>query len=195
MNPLSRITGKAVDRALGFAAPAVPYVLRRDVPVPMPDGVVLLGDHYRPAGPDRPLPVVLIRSPYGRGGASILFAAPLRLVPGRPAGASVADGEAGGARTSRIRCQDRSPPAAHRRPLPGAGDERLLIARRAPPAYPQWTVHRAGGDRPLCPLSTPWPRAAHLQAVCTPCGDGPGPVLAGSLIGLGRRDAECGGWL
>ena len=77
MNPLSRAAGRAVDRALGLPAPAVPYVLRRDVPVAMPDGVVLLGDHYRPAGHDRPLPVVLIRSPYGRGGASILFAAPL----------------------------------------------------------------------------------------------------------------------
>ena len=77
MNPLSRAAGRAVDRALGLPAPAVPYAVRRDVPVAMPDGVVLLGDHYRPAGPDRPLPVVLIRSPYGRGGASILFAAPL----------------------------------------------------------------------------------------------------------------------
>ncbi len=77
MNPLSRIAGRAVDRALGLPATAAPYVVRRDVAVPMPDGVVLLGDHYRPAGHDRPLPVVLIRSPYGRGGASILFAAPL----------------------------------------------------------------------------------------------------------------------
>src|SRR6266516_1643375 len=77
MNPLSRIAGRAVDRALGLPATAAPYVVRRDVPVPMPDGVVLLGDHYRPAGQDRPLPVVLIRSPYGRGGASFLFAAPL----------------------------------------------------------------------------------------------------------------------
>jgi putative CocE/NonD family hydrolase len=77
MNPLSRAAGRAVDRALGLPATAVPYVVRRDVSVAMPDGVVLLGDHYRPAGPDRPLPVVLIRSPYGRGGASILFAAPL----------------------------------------------------------------------------------------------------------------------
>ena len=77
MNPLPRIAGRAADRALGLPTPAVPYVVRRDVPVPMPDGVVLLGDHYRPAGHDRPLPVVLIRSPYGRGGASFLFAAPL----------------------------------------------------------------------------------------------------------------------
>jgi len=44
----------------------------------MPDGVVLLGDHYRPAGDDRPLPVVLIRSPYGRAGLpGMVFAAPL----------------------------------------------------------------------------------------------------------------------
>jgi uncharacterized protein len=77
MNPLSRIAGRAVDRALGLPATAAPYVVRRDVPVAMPDGVVLLGDHYRPAGHDRPLPVVLTRSPYGRGGAAILFAAPL----------------------------------------------------------------------------------------------------------------------
>jgi putative CocE/NonD family hydrolase len=77
MNPLSRIAGQAADRALGLPATAAPYVVRRDVPVPMPDGVALLGDHYRPAGHDRPLPVVLLRTPYGRGGAAFLFAAPL----------------------------------------------------------------------------------------------------------------------
>jgi hypothetical protein len=77
MNPLSRIAGRAIDRALGLPATAAPYVVRRDVPVAMPDGVVLLGDHYRPAGPDRPLPVVLTRTPYGRAGAAFLFAAPL----------------------------------------------------------------------------------------------------------------------
>jgi predicted acyl esterase len=74
MNPLSRVAGRAVDRALGLPPTAAPYVVRRDVPVTMPDGVVLLGDHYRPAGHDRPLPVVVIRSPYDRGGASFLFA-------------------------------------------------------------------------------------------------------------------------
>jgi uncharacterized protein len=78
MNPLLYLAGRAVDRALGLPAGTVPYVVRRDVAVPMPDGVVLLGDHYRPAGDDRPLPVVLIRSPYGRAGLSgIVFAAPL----------------------------------------------------------------------------------------------------------------------
>jgi uncharacterized protein len=78
MNRLSRVTGRVVDRAMGLPAEAEPYVVQPDVAVPMPDGVVLLGDHYRPAGPERPRPVVLIRSPYGRRGmATLLFAAPL----------------------------------------------------------------------------------------------------------------------
>jgi putative CocE/NonD family hydrolase len=78
MNPLSRIAGMAVDRALGLPAATASYEVRPDVGVPMPDGVVLLGDHYRPAGTDQPLPAVLIRSPYGRAGlAGHVFAAPL----------------------------------------------------------------------------------------------------------------------
>lgn len=78
MNPLSRIADMAVDHALGLPSGAAPYVVRSNVAVPMPDGVVLLGDHYRPGGHDRPLPVVLIRSPYGRAGlAGYMFAAPL----------------------------------------------------------------------------------------------------------------------
>lgn len=78
MNPLSRIAGRMVDRAIGLPSTAQPYLVRANVAVPMPDGVALLGDHYRPAGQDRPLPVVLIRSPYGRAGvAGILFAVPL----------------------------------------------------------------------------------------------------------------------
>jgi putative CocE/NonD family hydrolase len=67
-----------VDRAMGMTGRSVPVVVRRDVGVPMSDGVVLLGDHYRPARESGPLPVVLIRSPYGRAGlAGLLFAAPL----------------------------------------------------------------------------------------------------------------------
>jgi uncharacterized protein len=78
MNPLSGIAGMAVDRMLGLGPAAVRYELRSDVAVEMPDGVVLLGDHYRPAGDDRPLAVVLIRSPYGRAGLpGLVFAAPL----------------------------------------------------------------------------------------------------------------------
>ena len=49
----------------------------------MPDGVVLLGDHYRPAGADGPLPVVLVRSPVRPGRAGRLrvrrAAGPARL--------------------------------------------------------------------------------------------------------------------
>src|ERR1022692_1577972 len=78
MNPLHRMAGRAVDRVVGLPPAATPYTVRPDVGIPMPDGVVLLGDHYRPAGPGRPLPVVLIRSPYGRAGfTGLLFAAPL----------------------------------------------------------------------------------------------------------------------
>jgi uncharacterized protein len=78
MNRLSRIAGRAVDRALGLPPATAGYEVQSDVAVPMPDGVVLLGDHYRPAGPEGPLPVVLIRSPYGRAGlAGYVFAAPL----------------------------------------------------------------------------------------------------------------------
>lgn len=79
MNPLSqKVAGQVVDRMIGLPGPAKPLVLRRDVRVTMPDRVVLLGDHYRPAGQDGPMPAVLIRSPYGRAGAvGMLFAAPL----------------------------------------------------------------------------------------------------------------------
>src|SRR5258708_31558774 len=38
-----------------------------DIPVPMPDGAVLLADRWYPVGIDRP-PIVLLRSPYGRVG-------------------------------------------------------------------------------------------------------------------------------
>jgi putative CocE/NonD family hydrolase len=78
MNPLSRIAGRAFDRVLGLPAGTAGYQVRRDVAVPMPDGVTLLGDHYLPDGPRRPRPAVLIRSPYGRAGVpGLLFAAPL----------------------------------------------------------------------------------------------------------------------
>ena len=78
MNPLSRLVGRAVDKAIGLPPATATYVLRRDVGAPMPDGVVLLGDLYQPDGPDRARPVVLIRSPYGRAGiAGAVFAAPL----------------------------------------------------------------------------------------------------------------------
>ena len=39
----------------------------RDLPVPMPDGVILLADHYFPTAKPN-CPTVLVRSPYGRAG-------------------------------------------------------------------------------------------------------------------------------
>ncbi len=42
-------------------------VITRDINIPMPDGVVLLADHYAPRN-GRPLPTLLVRSPYGRRG-------------------------------------------------------------------------------------------------------------------------------
>jgi uncharacterized protein len=42
-------------------------VVTRDLQVPMPDGVVLLADHYAPRGGPR-RPTILVRSPYGRKG-------------------------------------------------------------------------------------------------------------------------------
>ena len=74
MNPLARL----IDRALGLAGPGVEVAVRRDIGVHMPDGVVLLGDHYRPVRDSGPQPVVLIRSPYGRAGlAGAVFGAPV----------------------------------------------------------------------------------------------------------------------
>ncbi|WHT20257.1 CocE/NonD family hydrolase [Crossiella sp. CA-258035] len=63
-----------LSRVLGLR-PAHPcrMVIQRAVEVPMADGVVLLADRYHPR--DRPdAPLVLIRSPYGRGSANDLAA-------------------------------------------------------------------------------------------------------------------------
>jgi putative CocE/NonD family hydrolase len=51
-------------------------VVTRNIPVPMPDGVVLLADHYAPRGGSH-LPTLLVRTPYGRSG---IFSA-LTVVP------------------------------------------------------------------------------------------------------------------
>lgn len=69
MTMLTRLGGVLADAALGLPLRATPYEVERDLPVPMPDGVALLGDRYRPAAGSGPLPVVLIRLPYGRAGA------------------------------------------------------------------------------------------------------------------------------
>jgi putative CocE/NonD family hydrolase len=64
MNLISRL----VQRQLGLDPPLTrDLIVERDLPVPMPDGTVLLADRWAPrAGGDK-LPVALMRSPYGRG--------------------------------------------------------------------------------------------------------------------------------
>ena len=50
--------------------------ITRDVEISMPDGVILLADHYVPRGGDN-FPLILCRSPYGRRGLfGLLFAWP-----------------------------------------------------------------------------------------------------------------------
>lgn len=69
------------SRVLGWIMKLPPaethsFTVRRDVPVPMPDGVTLLADHYRPR-PAGSYPTILIRTPYGRRGLfSELFVLP-----------------------------------------------------------------------------------------------------------------------
>lgn len=76
MGVLSRLGGAVVDAALGLPLRSRACTVHRDLAVPMPDGVTLLGDHYRP-DVTGPLPVVLIRLPYGRAGLfAHAFAAP-----------------------------------------------------------------------------------------------------------------------
>jgi uncharacterized protein len=59
---------KLVDRWLGLPQAVVPKpVVTRSMKIPMSDGVELLADRYRPPGTE-PLPVVLVRTPYGRRG-------------------------------------------------------------------------------------------------------------------------------
>ena len=70
------ILSRAVSRLARLpAADAGGVRVERDLPVTMPDGVVLLADRYVPAGRHGPPPLVLVRSPYGRRGVvGLLYA-------------------------------------------------------------------------------------------------------------------------
>ena len=64
MNLMSRL----IQRQLGLDPPLTrDLIVERDLPVPMPDGVVLLADRWAPRAGGDSLPVALMRSPYGRG--------------------------------------------------------------------------------------------------------------------------------
>ncbi|HLV99196.1 MAG TPA: CocE/NonD family hydrolase [Ktedonobacterales bacterium] len=61
-----------ISRLVGTFAKLPPanthaVTVERDLKVPMPDGVVLLADHYMPRGGES-LPTILVRCPYGRAG-------------------------------------------------------------------------------------------------------------------------------
>jgi uncharacterized protein len=64
MNVMSHL----IQRQLGLDPPLTrDLVIERDLPVPMPDGTVLLADRWAPRTGGDKLPVALMRSPYGRG--------------------------------------------------------------------------------------------------------------------------------
>jgi putative CocE/NonD family hydrolase len=73
----ARVQTRALSRALRLPEATTPHVdVRRDIPVPMPDGVTLLADLYRPRGAG-PSPTVVVRTPYGRTGMMALLSARL----------------------------------------------------------------------------------------------------------------------
>ncbi|MFQ5343565.1 MAG: CocE/NonD family hydrolase [Anaerolineae bacterium] len=55
-----------IGRLLGLTPARYHVAVERNLPVPMPDGVILMADHYMPQAQGT-FPTVLIRSPYGRG--------------------------------------------------------------------------------------------------------------------------------
>lgn len=67
------LAGRAVDAVMGLPGGRHRYTVQRDLGTPMPDGVRLLGDRYSPTDRSGPLPVVLLRLPYGRGGLNGLL--------------------------------------------------------------------------------------------------------------------------
>lgn len=61
-----RLVDRAMNRMLGLPPATTDYSVRKDVPVPMRDGVVLRADHYLPRT-TTPAGTLLLRCPYGRG--------------------------------------------------------------------------------------------------------------------------------
>jgi uncharacterized protein len=69
------ITSRLVNRWMHLPPAVTPDVIvTRNIPVPMPDGVILLADHYTSRNGIRQ-PTILIRSPYGRRGLFGAFSA------------------------------------------------------------------------------------------------------------------------
>ena len=70
----SQILERILERVLKLPpAQTRDVVVRKELQVPMRDGVVLLADHYAPRGAEGRLPTVLIRGPYGQRGGGYFF--------------------------------------------------------------------------------------------------------------------------
>jgi putative CocE/NonD family hydrolase len=62
------IASHLIQRVLRLDPPPTrDLIVQRDLRVPMPDGVELLADRWAPRSGGQPLPLALLRSPYGRG--------------------------------------------------------------------------------------------------------------------------------
>jgi putative CocE/NonD family hydrolase len=69
------ITSRLVNQWMHLPPAQTQYiVVTRDIPIPMPDGVILLADHYASRNAIRQ-PTILFRSPYGRRGFFGAFSA------------------------------------------------------------------------------------------------------------------------
>ena len=69
----ARVVDRLLGRKLGLPSATGSYTVRRDVQIPLRDGVTLLADHYVPGGAVRG--TILVRSPYGRAGLMALLLA------------------------------------------------------------------------------------------------------------------------
>jgi putative CocE/NonD family hydrolase len=67
---------RIIGRLLRMPPVRYPVGVKRDIPVRMPDGIVLMTDHYYPKGEGK-FPTILMRSAYGRGGDALF---PLNVV-------------------------------------------------------------------------------------------------------------------
>lgn len=63
---MQRLGRWILARGLGLPPPRYRVAVERNLRVPMPDGVVLLADHYAPRAL-APCPTILLRTGYGRG--------------------------------------------------------------------------------------------------------------------------------
>jgi uncharacterized protein len=61
------LLSRAVSRLWSLPPARNGVAVERDLEVAMPDGTILLADHYAPVGAG-PFPTILVRSPYGRSG-------------------------------------------------------------------------------------------------------------------------------